>query len=214
MIRQERTKDFETALLAALQGWQAGLWTALPCIVESFDADKQTCVLQPTIKGIYRSAAGDLSTHNLPLLLDVPVYRLRGGGFSITVPLSAGDEGLAIFASRCIDAWWQNGGVQEQNEIRMHDLSDGFFLPGFNSQTKNLSAFCTDGIQLRNDAGDTTLTLRDGSVDIVAAATNITGDLNVTGKLNVSDLTIIGDPGAAKFVKLSDNTNSTKLKAS
>lgn len=213
MLRQERVEDSEETMRTMLDGFKAQLWTALPGEVESFDAAKQTAVVQPTLKGVWRAKDGSISTHTLPLCLDVSVFKLRGGGFSATVPIIKGTEGLLIFASRCIDSWWQSGGVQEQNELRAFDLSDGLFFPGINSQAQNLDAYATDGIQLRNDAGDTTLTLKDGEVDIVAITTKVQGDLNITGKLNVSGLTVIGDPGTAKFVKLADGTNSTLLKA-
>ncbi|MFW8450019.1 Gp138 family membrane-puncturing spike protein, partial [Klebsiella pneumoniae] len=63
---------------------------------------------------------------NLPLLVDVPVVFPRGGGCTLTFPVKPGDECLVIFADRCIDFWWQSGGIQEPVDERMHDLSDAF----------------------------------------------------------------------------------------
>lgn len=222
MKQQERYEDQEEALRIMLSGFQAALWTALPCIVTKFDAVKQTCELQPTIQGKKIAPDGSSANINLPVLVDVPVYRLRGGGFSATVPLVAGDEGLAVFSSRCMDAWYQSGGIQPQFELRMHDLSDGFFLPGFNSQPKKLTAFATDALELRNDAGDvkvsvkedriictaknSTMTLKQDEIDIVATTVKITGDLEVSGMTKTG--------GGAQFVKLADGSNATKLKSS
>lgn len=55
---------------------------------------------------------------DLPILPDVPVVFPGGGGFALTFPVAAGDECLVVFASRCIDAWWQSGGVGEPMEPR------------------------------------------------------------------------------------------------
>lgn len=170
MRQQERFEDREEALRIMLEGFQAQVWTAMPAIVESFDAAKQTCTLQIAIQSKQYNKDGTSKDVNIPLLVDVPVYRLRGGGFAATVPIIKGDEGLVVMSSRCMDAWWQNGGIQPQFEQRMHDLSDGFFLPGFNSQTKNLATYCTDGAQIRNDAGDVTATIKVDEIDLKVKA--------------------------------------------
>jgi hypothetical protein len=77
-----------------------------------------------------------------------------GGGYYSSLPLEQGDEGWIHFSARCIDSWWQSGGVQTQAELRMHDISDGAFYPGGFSQPRvptNLSATAartssTDGL--------------------------------------------------------------------
>jgi hypothetical protein len=130
MDRRERADDPEAALKAALRGFQAGLWTAMPATLQSYDAAKLTCSAQPTIQAVLQAKDGTFSNLTMPLCVDCPVIFPSGGGFTLTFPLAAGDEGLLIFASRCIDQWHAQGGTQAQAERRMHDLSDGFFLPG------------------------------------------------------------------------------------
>ncbi|MGC8050122.1 Gp138 family membrane-puncturing spike protein, partial [Salmonella enterica] len=78
---------------------------------------------------------------------------------SMTFPVAQGDECLVVFASRCIDSWWQSGGIQEQAELRMHDLSDGFAILGFRSQPRALSNISTTSAQLRSDDGATFIDL-------------------------------------------------------
>jgi hypothetical protein len=48
-----------------------------------------------------------------------------------------------IFADRCIDFWWQNGGVQEPVDDRVHDLSDAFCIVGPQSQAQKISGIST-----------------------------------------------------------------------
>ena len=94
----------------------------------------------------------------------------RGGGCTLTFPVEAGDECLVIFADRCIDFWWQNGGIQEPVDDRMHDLSDAFCIVGPQSQARKISGINTSATQLRSDDGSTYFELNPdtGKIKIVA----------------------------------------------
>lgn len=145
----------DTASLDSLLGAAAGdlsgrLRVALPAIVTGFDAEKQTVSLQVAVSGTDENG-GALA---LPPLADVPVKFPRGGGFAFTFPISAGDEGFAIFADRCIDGWFASGQVSQEPEFRQHDLSDGFFLPGVSSLAKVIGAFRNDAVVMRQLAGN------------------------------------------------------------
>ncbi|EIS4516516.1 translation initiation factor IF-2, partial [Salmonella enterica] len=112
-----------------------------------------TAVVQPAIKGYEPDSNGVNQSTVLPLLVDVPVVFPRGGGCTLTFPVKAGDECLVIFADRCIDFWWQNGGVQEPVDDRVHDLSDAFCIVGPQSQAQKISGISTSAAQLRTDDG-------------------------------------------------------------
>lgn len=149
------------------------LRVALPGIVQLFNPDTVTAVIQPAIRYIERDNNGEKVTQDYPLLVDVPVIFPRGGGCTLTFPIKAGDECLVIFADRCIDFWWQSGGVQEPVDDRMHDLSDAFCIVGPQSQANKVSGISSAGAQLRTD---------DGAAFIeVAAGYNIT--VKTPGKL-------------------------------
>jgi len=186
MDRRERYDDPEEATRIAFEGNQASLWTALPGIVQSFNPGAMTCVVQPSISLQARASDGTTSPINLPLLLDCPVVFPSGGGATLTFPIKAGDECLVVFSSRCIDGWWQQGGVQGQTRMRMHDLSDGFVLVGPRSQPRVLSSVSTTTVQLRSDDGSAFIELNPTSHqihaktsgDIVAEAT---GNVTLTG---------------------------------
>jgi hypothetical protein len=184
-------------MLAAFQGLKAEIWNALPGIVQSFDSNKMTVVVQPAIKALWRDPLGNQTWQTLPLCLDVPVVFPGGGGCTITFPLVAGDECLLIFASRCIDAWWQSGGVGVQAELRMHDLSDGFCLPGPRSQPRVLGGISTSALQIRSDDGSAFVEVQTsgshnvnvqtgGTANVQAPNINLTGDVMITGNLAVS----------------------------
>lgn len=179
MDRRERHGDLNDALQAALTGAQAALWTALPAIVQSYDAAAGTITAQPAIQAQVTDQFGATTWVNLPLLVDVPVCWQGGGGFTITLPVKAGDETLIVFSSRCIDAWWQSGGVQVQSELRMHDLSDGFAFVGVRSQARKLANVSTTAAQLRSDDGAAYIELAPGGVVNIVAP----GGINTTGAL-------------------------------
>lgn len=155
MDARERYDDPEEILRVSHAGMTKGLWTALPGIIEGFNPDEMTVSVQPAIQALLRSsdAQGTLTPVTMPLLLDCPVCFQGGGGFTATFPIEPGDECLVVFASRCIDAWWQSGGVQPPAEVRFHDLSDGFAIVGVRSVPRALTNLSTDAVQLRADDG-------------------------------------------------------------
>lgn len=192
MDQRERLNSPDEALNAALDGRQAQMWTALPGIIQSFNANAVTCVVQPSIKAQVRAPNGSVQWVALPLLLDCPVVFPRGGGCTLTFPITQGDECLVIFASRCIDAWWTSGGVQVQSEFRMHDLSDGFAFPGPFSQATKISGISTSKAQLRSNDGSTYVELDPAGqiVNVVAPGgmTLTTPTVTITGVINVQNV--------------------------
>lgn len=205
MRREERLDDPEESLRLALENAQSQIWTALPSVVTAVDLSKQTVSAQPAIQGNISAPDGSSQSVNLPLLVDVPIVWPRAGGFALTFPIAAGDEVLVVFASRCIDSWWQSGGIGVQAEVRMHDLSDGFAVLAPTSQPKKLGGVSSSNVQLRDEAGTTYVEISPGgkikllgatSIDINAPtinmkATNIniegtttqTGAMNMTGQV-------------------------------
>nr|WP_282560371.1 Gp138 family membrane-puncturing spike protein [Providencia alcalifaciens] len=108
----------------------------------------------------------DGSSIALPPLVDVPVGFYRGGGFCVTVPLEAGDEGLAIFAERCIDGWYASGNQSAPLDTRFHDLSDAFFFPQGSSQPNKISDYSSDSLSMQTDDGSTYIRMQKGKIKI------------------------------------------------
>lgn len=132
--------------------------TALPAKVVSCDGHSATVQLMITqvMKG------GE--TLALPPLVDVPVGFYRGGGFCVTVPVKAGDEGLVIFAERCIDGWYVSGQQSAPLDTRFHDYSDAFFLPQGSSQPNRIPAYSADSLSLQTDDGETFIRIKPGKI--------------------------------------------------
>lgn len=196
MIRQERLNDFEESLRIALEETLQNSMTAMPAQVVDVNKDQQTISAKLTLMVNVYDKEGVATLTSYPVLIHVPQVLYRGGGFAITLPLQPEDEILIIFASRCIDAWWENGGTNNQQiEFRINDLSDGFAIPGPCSVPNALTNVSSDTMQIRDVAGTTYVELtRDGKISCVAEneinltapTININGQLIQTGAVEIS----------------------------
>ena len=164
----ERLHSEEEQQRAAAFNNSAQLRVAIPGIVESFDAVRQTVSVQPALTENIQIGEEAVKATALPILTDIPIYFPRAGGYSITLPVKKGDECLLVFADMCIDGWWQSGGVQDQMETRRHDLSDAFALIGFTSQPRVVSGYSSENMQIRTD-----------SQNIICELDNSSGAVNI-----------------------------------
>lgn len=196
-----------------LKGAKQSIRVSMPGVIKSFDPETVTCVVEvliyiPKPESAEGKSIDRLAQDNVfyPLILDAPVIFPRGGGCTLTFPISAGDECLVIFADRCIDFWWQNGGVQNGSRGRMHDYSDAFVIPGPQSQAKKISGISTTAAQLRTDDGTAFIELSAGG-DITATTTGnatinapeivLNGNVTINGNLSQG----MGDGGGTATMR-------------
>ncbi len=197
MVATERLdrQDNEVELMnETFEAWQSGIHTAMPGIVQSFDSAHQTCTVQPALLWRVTDQSGRTSSVALPLLVDVPVIFPGGGGYLFTFPVRPGDSCWVVFGERCIDAWWQSGGVQEQAEYRLHDLSDAVALVGIRPQTELVTGGINmSGPELRTDSGSARLRLEGDCVVVVApgGVTYDTPTITVTGDVIASGISLV-----------------------
>lgn len=223
MDRRERSGDNNAATLAMLHGFQSTIWTAGIGIIQSFNPATRTVTIQPAIRARVQDEAGEFTWVQLPILLDCPVYFPSGGGCTLTFPIKAGDECIYVISSRCIDGWYQSGGVQNQPDLRMHDLSDAIAFVGLNSTPKVIGSISTTKVQLRSDDGSafieidpsshdmqmkTTgkITLDAGSDILIKSATKITQQAPLLSWLG--NITAVGTGGGAGTASFSNMTIS------
>ncbi len=206
MQQTERIDDIQQAMREAFEGLSSGLSSTLVGIVEAYDKDSGTVSVQPSIETIITQADGSQVPAKMDLLVDIPVCYIGGGPFVATFPIQRGDEALVIFADRCIDSWWQSGGVQPPAHPRQHSLSDGIAIVGPRSLARKLANVSSTNAQLRTVDGSTYLELTPGgAANVVApAGINLTGPVTIHGNLSVSgtssltgDMTLTGDLDAS-----------------
>jgi phage baseplate assembly protein gpV len=144
------------------------LRVAMPGIIKSFDPEKQTATVQPTITENIKIGNKAPEPKELPILQDVPVHYFRAGKYSITIPVKEDDECLVVFGDSCIDGWWQSGGIQDQMETRRHDLSDAFAIVGVCSEprAKKLKDYSIDSIRIRDEENKTFIDLKEKLITV------------------------------------------------
>lgn len=199
MDRREKADSPEIAARSIGEGVKAELWVAMPGILAAVDLGKMTCSVQPSIKARVQNPALEWSWVTMPLLVDCPIVFPSGGGATLTFPLKVGDECLVIFADRCIDAWWQSGGIQQQIDYRMHSLSDGFVIPGPHSQPRVVAGISASAVELRLDDASAKV-----SIDVSSKAVSITSPSSIS--LNAPTVTINGNSVVTGTSNLQGNT--------
>lgn len=170
----ERTMDEIEIARRTLDAASIDLRVAAPGIIQSVDYGRQTCTVQLAIRERL-NREGDLEWVDIPTLPDVPFFVYSGGGYCLTLPVAPGDECLVVFGDSCMDAWWQNGGVQNQADHRRHDLSDGFAIVGFRSQPNVVGEFSSASAMLRNASGSAYIEIAGDAIHIQSGGTTIDG---------------------------------------
>lgn len=105
--------------------------------IQSFDGTKKTAKVQC----LFKRTAPNGNVFSLPVLADVPVFTLQGGGGYLQFPISSGDNCLLLFSDRGLDAWFKTGTEQVPFDSRCHDLSDGIALVGVNSLVSSMDVY-------------------------------------------------------------------------
>jgi hypothetical protein len=183
--QRERWNDLEEASRIAQEAHRSDIWTALPAIITAHDVATGTIKANPATKLKHVKQDGTSEWLQIPEVADVPLQYPGGGGASWTFPVKEGDEVLLVFSSRSIDKWHQEGGIQEQAApFRMHDVSDGFAIPGFRSKPRKLSNISTTKAQLRTDDG--TMVLEFDPVDKKITINSMANPVQINGDLHVS----------------------------
>lgn len=177
MDRRERSGDTLAAMQAFGEGLLAGIWTAIPAIITAVNLAKKTVQAQPAVRAQVQAQDGSFSWVAMPLCVDVPLFFPSGGGATLTFPVAAGDECLLVFASRCIDGWWQSGGIQNQPDLRKLDLSDGFAFVGISSVPKVPASISATAVELRNNDRSAYISLNPTNGNIAA---NTSGRIDLT----------------------------------
>jgi protein gp138 len=188
MDQRERFRDDAETFRMASKAAQSRIWTATPCVVKQYPAasglGKMILDAQPTINGLARAKDGTSVPIQMPVLLDCPILWQGGGGVTATFPIKAGDECLVILASRCIDAWWQQGWnpgpSMNPPDLRMHSLSDGFALVGVRSLPREFVV----------DLANACLISDDGSTFLKLNPTTKKVNITAPGGITANEVTI------------------------
>lgn len=184
--------------------------TSYPAKIVSFDPVTQTATIKVCIERVYNGLAGKNKLVDFPLIDKVPVHFPQCAGWSMTFPIKAGDDCLAMFAQRGYDHWLYEGkdvagyrkveGAEylQPQHLRENAISDALAIVGFNPVVDTIPNFNGESPEWRNTSRGQRITLNANNdveiytpsqVIINAPLTVINGNLKVNGDVGVSGAT-------------------------
>lgn len=121
----------------------------------------------------------------LPSLSQLPVLLQGNSQFTVSFPVTVGDEGLVLFAERDITRFVESGNTGEPGSHRRHSLSDGMFLPTPLSVPNRVQT--KPGVLLMSNNG-TEIEITDGLIRFngnveINGLTTANGDIEGTGEI-------------------------------
>ena len=129
----ERHPELIDVLQQVVRSELARVHTALPGVIESYDATTQTAEVRIPIRFSRRDPdTGERVPYAPPPLPNVPIAWPAGGGgaYSDTWPLQRGDEVWLSFAERSVDEWLlTDGELVTPADVRRFSLSDAVATP-------------------------------------------------------------------------------------
>jgi hypothetical protein len=141
------TPNLAQVLQQARDAHAAGIHTALPGRIESFDASKQRANVQPLLKRGFTKSDDSRGVERLPVVTNVPVVFAGSGANTITWPISVGDVCLLVFAEGSLDRWLFLGGDEcDPQDDRRHTLTDGIAICGLRAAPLSSGAYDPEAI--------------------------------------------------------------------
>jgi Phage protein Gp138 N-terminal domain len=166
-----RAPQASFVLDAAMDHRLSFVHVCLPAQVVAYDATKQTVDVQPCLgKTIFEEEREMNET--LPVIPAVPLMFPGSGSYRLTFPIAVNDYVLLVFADRSTDEFYANGGAQIPADVRMHDLSDGFAIPGVIVTPTQLSSVSTSVMVLGKNGHSASPAARQNDATIVNSGTD------------------------------------------
>lgn len=156
----------------------AGIHTAMPGRVESFDAAKQRVNVQIVLSDKLVTA-NDVETSQFPVISDVPLAFFRIGGFFLSAPVNVGDKVWLQFGERSLDRLLALGynsdvdpatGAKTTNDpnLRRFSLDDAVAIPA--DVVTTIQDFSSSALVMGKDGGGPQVAV-DGSFAFVGGQT-------------------------------------------
>ena len=151
---------------AAMEARLIDLHTAMPGKVHAYDAAKQTVDVIRSSTDTYPMTTAATWPGTLPIIPDVPVGFMRGGGFFASFPLKAGDYVLVIFCERSLGAWRQSGEQGDPGDLEIHGLSGAYAIPCAAPAAGKLAGAHADNLVIGKDGGAQIHIKPSGEIDL------------------------------------------------
>ena len=146
---------------------------ALPGVIVSYDAERNTAWVKPSVAQSYFSRDGDREYVELPEMPSVPVVFPRFGPYAITFPVKKGDRVLLVFLDVGIAEWHDAAPeeVAEPLDARRHSSGYPVAIPGLYPMGEPMSGETADlaaraaGLVLGEHNGPCRIELVPGATD-------------------------------------------------
>jgi len=183
----------QEALIKWFTRQMEGVHTALPAIIDTYDASKRIAKVIPAL--YFRSSNGAM-VEQKPIE-NVPVLFMSTAKWEMVAPLEKGDTGLLICSEQSIGNWLNGDGKQVAPEdATRFSLHDSIFIPGLFPTKKTPEAH--EGLWMR---------FGESSVNILESEIRVKGNLIIEGNVECSqEVTAMS---AVTPVKLSTHIHGT-----
>lgn len=112
------------------------LHVALPGAVIAYDAETNLADIELQVTDSYEDEAGATVREDYPTLIGVPIVFPRSKKAFFAWEVEKGDRVAVMFASQAIDQWLGTGVKSAPGDLRRHDLSHAFAVPGLYPMTE------------------------------------------------------------------------------
>lgn len=162
-----------------IQSEQLALGVSIPAIVDSFDPATQMLEATPVIRRRRRLEDGSTEVEDRQRQIKVPLCTpyVRTLGFSLTMPISAGDHVLFIFSDRGIDLWQETGEISDPPDVknvRAHNYTDAIYILAPIPLSDPIEDYQIDSTELRNRDRSCAIQIWDDHAEVRAPLTNST----------------------------------------
>lgn len=140
-----------------------------------------------------------------PVLGDVPVVIMGGGGTYISHPIATGDQCLLLFCDYMIDNWWITGEAQPSIVPRKHDISDAIAIVGLNATPKAIQEY-SDYLRLQYSP-ESSIVIGE-QIDVNNETINLNGNTTNSGTMEV-----VGDVAMDANATVANNLTALSLNA-
>ncbi len=210
-------------------------YTARPARVDVYDAATQTVTVTPVLKEYTELDDEEVEVIEIPQIENVPVAFPRAGDWFVSMPITAGDYVLLVFADRSLDVWRAKGGVVDPIDRRRHSVTDAVAIPGVYPDPDKLTHSGIDADMVLGQQGGAVIHIKangeihlgqDNSMDFVGLASKIEAQIQaVSDAFDGHEHQYIpypmgspGDPvsttaGPAGVTVAANSTAATKVKA-
>ena len=162
VLNREKTFDSPTTAFGDFvrEILKHGLHTAMPGLIDTFDAASRRARVRPALQLV--TAEGE-ALERSPAL-NVPVLFPSGGGFSVLVPLSAGDPVWMMFSERGLSAFKRTFDLAIPDVTRFFDESDAVVLAGFGPL--EVAPATETGLSLQTNDGARSVRVEEDAVEV------------------------------------------------